>query len=150
MGNDIFTAVTLNKLLSRLLEHGIVVVATSNRPPNELNQKLLSGPQAAEFDSFLTHLSEMCEPWALNSGVDYRRQCFDGDANSGNRTFLHPLNSENEEAFDADFLAACEAAGDPSVQPCTIPVTFGRTLHVQRAAGGVAFFTFKELCDSPV
>ena len=39
--NDIFTAVTLSKLFTCLIQHGTVVVSTSNRPPRDLNSNLL-------------------------------------------------------------------------------------------------------------
>jgi len=151
--SDIFTAVTLQRLFTHLLAHGTVIVSTSNRPPEDLNSQLLSGPQAAEFESFLNHLSETCEPWSLDAGVDYRRNSIDPSSDLL-PTYLH--GPESEQLFQGEFLRRCAACGGGEgsrgeVKPQEVPVAFGRTLLVPEGTeGGVARFRFSELCDSPV
>jgi len=146
--NDIFTAVTLSTLFTKLIEHGTIIVSTSNRPPEQLNAKLLSGPQAVEFDNFLAHLAMVCEPWPLDSGVDYRRTTMEHDSELP-PIFRHPLSLESTAALDADFIEACDACGCDE-GPQSIPVAFGRTLDVPEGTSSVARFRFRDLCDAPV
>jgi len=148
--NDIFTAVVLNKLFTQLLQSGTTIVSTSNRRPKDLNSNLLSGPQALEFETFLGHLSQACEEWPLQTGLDYRRLTLEAETQVGApscQRYLYPLHAENIEKLDKEFQEACEGAAPSTLH---LPVAFGRELQVPEAVPGVARFSFKELCDSPV
>ena len=123
--NDIFTAVTLSRLLTHLLENSTILVSTSNRPPRDLNARLLSGPQAEEFEVFLGHLAKSCEPWAMDSGIDYRRSTL--EAGDLTPTYLHGPGSD--ERLEEEFARRCKACSS-AVVPREIPVAFGRTLHL--------------------
>jgi len=137
----------LKSLFTQLLARNTVVVFTSNRPPEELNSRMISGPQALDF---LVRLAQACEPWPLDSGVDYRRSSLEEDSSDLHPTYRYPLDEKTEAAMDTDFIAACTASG-AKMEAHTIPVAFGRTLEVkQGTAAGVARFGFHELCDAPV
>ncbi|GJP64781.1 hypothetical protein CLOP_g21728 [Closterium sp. NIES-67] len=66
---DVFTAVALGRLLQRVLERGVVVVATSNKAPSELNQ---DGLQRELFQSFVSTMEGTCRVLSLSSPTDYR------------------------------------------------------------------------------
>lgn len=52
------------------MAEGAVIVATSNRPPWELQDH---GLHEDLFGHFLTSLQAACEPLPLGGGTDYRR-----------------------------------------------------------------------------
>uniref|UniRef100_A0A3Q4HW62 AFG1 like ATPase b n=1 Tax=Neolamprologus brichardi TaxID=32507 RepID=A0A3Q4HW62_NEOBR len=58
---DIADAMILKQLFETLFKTGVVVVATSNRPPDGMTSK------------HLMHVLEYCHPICLDTGIDYRK-----------------------------------------------------------------------------
>jgi cell division protein ZapE len=135
---DIADAMILGRLFARLFEHGVVVVATSNVPPDELYR---DGLNRALFLPFIALLKEQMEVVRLAARTDFR---------------LERLKSFPVWYMPAD--AAATANLDAAWQRLTggrdgagIDITVrGRALHVPRAAMGVARFSFHELCEQPL
>ncbi|KAG9459656.1 hypothetical protein H6P81_004164 [Aristolochia fimbriata] len=141
---DVFAIVALSGIVSRVLCTGTVLVATSNRAPEDLNQ---DGMQRDIFQNFVSKLGEHCQNILVGSDIDYRRLL-------ARRTieqihYFWPLDSLSLKEFEKMWGQIVEESGG-SIISCTIPVMFGRKLEVPESCNGVARFSFDYLCGSPV
>jgi cell division protein ZapE len=132
---DIADAMILGRLLDGLLSAGVVLVATSNLEPDRLYE---DGLQRHLFLPCIEMLKRRLEVVALAGDTDHRlarlRQL---------RTYHTPLGPQAERALEQAFAALSDGAPDG---PETLAVG-SRTLGVPRAADGVAFFAFEDLCE---
>ena len=126
-------------ILSRLFEHlfaaGVTVVATSNRPPEDLYK---DGINRELFTPFIGLLKTHCEVLHLTSERDYRLE----------RLCEAPVWLVGAGAVALDAMFERLTLGAPP-QTCTLRVQ-GRLLVVPREAAGVARFSFEELCARPL
>jgi protein AFG1 len=113
-------------------------VSTSNRAPRRLYE---NGLQRALFLPFIDLLSSRCEVHDIQGAQDYRRLA---------RKLTQSLYFTGAGASAE--LQCCLSLFAPgvAVAPADVTVMMGRTLHVPRAAGRVAYFTFQQLLDQPV
>ncbi|ORY03601.1 AFG1-like ATPase [Basidiobolus meristosporus CBS 931.73] len=131
---DIADAMILRRLISSLTEHGVVIVTTSNRHPDELYK---NGIQRKSFIPCIELLKEKCKVVALDSGTDYRRLAKEAD-----RVFFSPLTKENTESVQKIFDRLSQSQ---PVKPKVLEF-LGRSLVIPESAGGVAKISFQELC----
>ncbi|XP_078178100.1 AFG1-like ATPase family protein isoform X2 [Carex rostrata] len=141
---DVFAIVALSGILSRLLSTGTVLVATSNRAPEELNQ---DGMQREIFLDFLAKLDDNCKTVHVGSDTDYRRLIPNDKADQVH--YFWPPNSTNQANFELAWQEVCSEAGG-CVISTVLPVMFGRSLEVAESCNGVARFDFEYLCGRPV
>ncbi|MFL6929281.1 MAG: cell division protein ZapE, partial [Xanthobacteraceae bacterium] len=134
---DIADAMILGRLFTRLFEYGVVVVATSNVPPDELYK---DGLNRDLFLPFVALIEERMEVVRLTARVDFRLEKL-----SGVPVWYVPPDESAEVALD---MAWERLTGAFAGEPRDLAVK-GRTIRVPQAARGVARFTFHQLCGQP-
>lgn len=136
--DNIADAMILGRLFEGLFDEGVVVVATSNRHPDDLYP---GGLQRDRFLPFVEILKSRIDILELEAERDYRR---DRLVDMG--VYHTPLGTQADASLDAAFAALTDdAAGAPDELVAT-----GRTVIVPLAAKGVARFSFSELCEKPL
>lgn len=134
---DIADAMLLGRLFGRLFDLGLTLVATSNVAPDRL---YWNGLNRASFLPFVGLLKESCEILHLKDGADHRLEGL-----TAAEVYLSPLGPATDAVAER-LWASLSGEGE---EGCDLRVK-GRTVHVARAAGRRARFTFAELCDQPL
>ncbi len=133
--HDIADAMILGRLFFALFELGVVVVATSNRPPDDLYK---GGLQRELFVPFIGLIKQKLDVLPLDGATDYRLERL-----GRMPVYLCPDGPEAKAALAEAFRRLTPGAPDAPEQ---ITVK-GRIVPVPRAAEGVAWFAFPDLCD---
>ncbi len=134
---DVADAMILGRLFEQFFNAGMVIVATSNTPPERLYE---GGLNRQLFLPFITMIQARMDVLILNGPVDYRLQQMQAID-----TYLTPLDARSDAAMEANWL---KLAGGPG-KPANLDV-LGRTVKVPRAGRGAARFSFDELCSRPL
>lgn len=135
---DIADAMIIGRLYEALLERGVVLVTTSNLPPDELYR---DGLNRQLFLPFIARIKETMTVVSLASPRDYRLGRL-----RARETFLHPITEKNRAVFAGIWRDLTDGAHG---EPASLDI-LGRQLAVPRAAHGCARFTFADLCENPL
>ena len=122
-------------LLEALMSHGVVLVTTSNRPPDELYK---NGIQRSSFIPCINLLKDRLRVLNLDSTTDYRKI-----PRPPSGVYHHPLDKGAVSHAEKWFRFLGDVDSDPP-HSATYMV-WGRPVTVPRASGKAAMFTFNEL-----
>ena len=136
--SDIADAMILGRLFTALFDQGVIVVATSNRPPADLYK---DGLNRQLFLPFIALLKSRLEVFELQSEKDYRLARL-----AEAPVYYQPLGPDADKAMDTAWANMICGAQE---QTKTLRIK-GRNLTIPRAARGAARFTFAELCENPL
>ena len=136
-------AMIMSRLFTALIEAGVGVVTTSNRPPSDLYR---DGLNRALFLPFIELIEARMEVVGLNGATDYRL-----DRLAGLDTWLVPNGVEATSALSEAFFRLTDYPVEDRAHVPTeeLDVGGGRSLHVPKSLKGVAVFSFKRLCGEP-
>jgi len=132
---DVADAMILKRLLETLIDNDVVFVMTSNRMPDEL---YLNGLNRVQFLPAIELIKSHCDifPFPVES-PDYRLM------GQVSKTWMTPIDPTTNRLFDETYQKLTRSkkirAGVLDVQ--------GRRVEVPSAAGGVARFSFHDLCQ---
>ncbi|MBA2771025.1 MAG: AFG1 family ATPase [Sphingomonas sp.] len=138
--NNPADAMILSRLFGKLLERGVVVVTTSNRPPRDLYK---DGLNRELFLPFIDLVEQCMEVVEVNGPTDYRL-----DRLSGVQAWHVPNGRAATGALSEAFFRLTDHSVEnrEKVPSEELEVGGGRTLHVPKSLKGVAVFSFKRLC----
>ncbi|NYS24832.1 cell division protein ZapE [Rhodobacteraceae bacterium 2376] len=135
---DITDAMIVGRLFQKLMAGGVVIVTTSNRPPEDLYK---DGLNRALFLPFIALLNERMVVHQLQSETDYRQQRLQGE-----QVYFTPANAESDAAMTRMWD---DLTGHDPGTPLELVVK-GRKLVLPRHHNGVARASFWDLCGQPL
>jgi cell division protein ZapE len=138
--NNPADAMILSRLFAHLLEEGVTVLTTSNRPPRDL---YLGGLNRELFLPFIDLIEAKLEVVPLNGPVDYRLERLGGMPTWYVPNGLAATRALSEAFFRLTDYPVEDRAKVPSED---LQLGGGRTLHVPKSLKGVAVFSFRRLC----
>lgn len=132
---DVADAMILRRLVEGLMAHGVVIVTTSNRHPDELYQ---NGIQRRSFVPCIQLLKRRLRVLNLDSSTDYRKI-----PRPPSGVYHFPLDKSAESHAKKWFKFLGETATDPPHE--ALHEVWGREIRVPKASGRCAWFSFQEL-----
>jgi cell division protein ZapE len=135
---DITDAMIVGRLFQGMFERGVVVVATSNRHPDELYR---NGLNRATFLPFIALIKERLDLHELDGPKDHRR----GRMEAAEK-YAAPLGPEADAAMQR---AWDELTGGAAGAPLEIPLR-GRSVRLPRFCDSVGRASFADLCEAPL
>ncbi|TGD61104.1 cell division protein ZapE [Tabrizicola sp. WMC-M-20] len=131
--SDIGDAMLVDRVFRHLLDQGVCIVSTSNRPPADLYR---NGLKRELFLPFIALLESRLQVVELAGPTDWRR---------GGQTGAQVFFGTGDQGFD-DLWRRLVAG---PVQPLCLDL-LGRQIVLPQGSGRIARATFADLCESPL
>jgi cell division protein ZapE len=139
--NNSADAMIMSRLFTALIAvHGVTVITTSNRAPQDLYK---DGLNREHFLPFIALIADRLDVVGLNGPVDYRMARMQGVG-----TWHVPNGAAATAEVREAFFRMTDYPPEDSVHVPTgsLDLGGGRLLHVPKSLKGVAVFSFKRLC----
>ncbi len=134
---NITDAMILSELLHALFKHGLCLVATSNRIPDDL---YLNGLQRERFIPAIELIKRHTEVFHLDGGVDHRASLLEKSD-----TYYFPIDDDTNQKITQRMLTL-------AVTPITekqVLIILGREVQSVRCSQEIAWFDFDSICSTP-
>ena len=131
---DIGDALILAGLIRALIDYGVVLVTTTNIPPNELYK---NGIQRSSFLPAIELLKQHLEVIELEGHHDYRRDLLERTG-----VYHYPLDEFAEICLSEEFIRLASGR----VESDGVFHVLNRKIPYQKIADSVIWFDFKDLC----
>ncbi len=135
--NDITDAMIVGRLFEKLFQAGVVVITTSNRPPNDLYK---DGLNRALFLPFIDFLNGEMNVHELVSPKDYRQQRL-----AASQVYFTPDDGDARAGMDKVWEKLAGGSGAPLVLNVN-----SRQVILPEFRNGVARARFRDLCGQPL
>ncbi|MEL6684300.1 MAG: cell division protein ZapE [Pseudomonadota bacterium] len=135
--SDITDAMLVGRLFEALFARGVVVVTTSNRPPDDLYK---DGLNRQLFMPFIALLKEKMVVHELISAKDYRQ-----DRLAGSPSYFTPIDADARRAIAEVWARLSGGASEPLILHVK-----GRQVELPDFHNGVAKAKFFDLCGRPL
>ena len=165
---DIADAMIIRRLFTILFKLNVILVTTSNRPPDKLYE---GGINRASFVPFISIVQESMVVVGMNGVIDYRKEEEEEeDINNDDSTTTTTTNSSLISTMSllpryicrtiepsatirkqlVDDWFATGGNDENGSHSETIPVAMGRSVHITKSNTNCAILTFDEVCNRPL
>jgi cell division protein ZapE len=136
--DDIADAMILGRLITALFERGVVLMTTSNIPPDDL---YAHGLQRQNFLPVIGLIKREMKVMHIESGSDYRLRAMTREP-----LFLVANDAEGDAANETRMAALFDKIAGQTRRDERYIEVLGRKIPVKQVAHNVVWFDFSELC----